>query len=126
MENLSIEQTDDRPYVNFIHENGTMEINGKSLPEDVSTFYLPILEWLNKYSLNPNNTTEFTFKFTYFNTASSKMILDILLVLESMKGDNRQVIVNWYYPYYDEDMKDAGKEYSEMVDLQFNHIGYTP
>lgn len=44
----------------------------------------PILEWLNPYAKDPLPETELTFKFTYFNTASSKLILDILTVLEKM------------------------------------------
>jgi len=117
---------DDSPNVSFTHENGKLEISGKSLPENVSAFYAPILQWLTDYSLDPQPLTEFTFKLTYFNTASSKLILDLLTILEKMKNEGRNVLVNWYYPDYDEDMKDAGIEYSEMVDVPFNHFSYHP
>ncbi len=117
---------DDSPKVNFSIENGKLEISGKSLPEDVSAFYEPILEWLNNYAKNPQPETELTFKFTYFNTASSKLILDILTVLEKMKDDGNKVLVNWYYPEYDEDMRDAGIEYSEMIDVPFKHFSFNP
>lgn len=117
---------DDSPKVNFSIENGKLEIEGKSLPEDVSAFYEPILEWLNNYAKDPLPETELTFKFTYFNTASSKLILDILTVLERMNDDGKKVLVNWYYPEYDEDMRDAGIEYSEMVDVPFKHFSFNP
>jgi hypothetical protein len=126
MDSLIIEPMDDSPNVRFTHENGKLEISGKSLPENVSAFYAPILEWLTNYSLNPQPSTEFTFRLTYFNTASSKLILDLLTILEKMKNEGRNVLVNWYYPDYDEDMKDAGIEYSEMVDVPFNHFSYHP
>jgi len=126
MDNLFIEPTDDQPKVEFFHDTGEFIISGKSLPEDVSSFYKPVMEWLQKYSLQPNLVTELTFKLTYFNTASSKVILDMLMIMEKIQDSKKQVTVNWYYPVYDEDMKEAGEEYSEMVDLQFNYISYTP
>lgn len=126
MDNLLFIEKDDSPKVNFIHETGKLEISGKSLPEDVFSFYKPILEWLNQYALESFSETEFTFKLTYFNTASSKLLLDILTILEKMKDTGKKVHVNWYYPEYDEDMRDAGIEYSEMVDVPFKHFSYHP
>ncbi len=126
MDNLILDEMDDSPKVKFSHENGKLELSGKSLPEDVSTFYQPILDWLTEYSETPAGETEFTFKLTYFNTASSKLILDILSILEKMKDDGRKVVVKWFYPEYDEDMRDAGQEYSEMVDVPFEHFSYNP
>ncbi len=126
MYSLILDGMDDSPKVNFSIENGKLEIGGKSLPEDVSAFYEPILEWLNNYAKEPLPETELTFKFTYFNTASSKLILDILTILEKMNDDGKKVLVNWYYPEYDEDMRDAGIEYSEMVDVPFKHFSFNP
>ena len=126
MYSLILDSMDDSPKVNFSNENGKLEISGKSLPEDVSAFYGPILDWLNEYAKDPQPETELTFKFTYFNTASSKLILDILSVLEKMKESGNKVLVNWYYPEYDEDMRDAGVEYSEMVDVPFKHFSFLP
>jgi hypothetical protein len=126
MENLIFEEMDDSPRVFFAQDNGKLEISGKSLPENVSTFYGPVLEWLNKYAEKPHPETEITFKLTYFNTASSKILLDLLTILEKMHEEGKKVKVKWYYPEYDEDMRDAGIEYSEMVDLPFEHFTYHP
>jgi len=126
MNDLILKEMDDSPKINFLHDSGKFEISGKSLPEDVGSFYKPILEWLTEYAKKPQPETEFTFKLTYFNTASSKLILDILSILEKMHAEGKKVLVNWYFPEYDEDMRDAGIEYSEMVELPFNHISYHP
>jgi hypothetical protein len=126
MNSLIIEETDDSPKISFTPENGKLMISGKSLPEDVNTFYHPVLEWLNSYAQKTQSDTELTFKLTYFNTASSKLILDILTILEKMNEAGKKVIVNWYYHEYDEDMRDAGIAYSEMVDVPFKHFIYHP
>jgi len=124
MELLRIEQTDDSPLVILDQENNCFEISGKSLPEDVVDFYQPVLDWLMAYKNNPNSKTEFTIKLVYFNTASSKLILDILMLLEEMAEEGRDVIVKWLSHKSDEDMQEAGKEYEEMIDVQFEHITY--
>jgi len=124
MEALRIEQTDDSPLVVFDREGNVLEISGKSLPEDVAEFYKPVLNWLNDYRKDPNEKTILDLKLIYFNTASSKKILDILMVLEEMSEDGRDVLVRWHAPARDEDMQEAGKEYEEMVEVPFEHLTY--
>jgi hypothetical protein len=124
MEALRIEQTDDSPNVELDQERGHFEIFGKSLPEDVEDFYRPVLNWLEDYRLNPNPVTEFIIKFIYFNTASSKMILDILMILEEMAEEGRDILIKWISLASDEDMQEAGREYEEMVDVPFEHVTY--
>lgn len=124
METLRLEQTDDSPSVVLDKENNRFEISGKSLPEDVVDFYQPVLDWLNSYRSEPNSKTEFSFKLTYFNTASSKLILDILMIFEEMVEEGHNVLIKWFSLQSDEDMQEAGKEYEEMVDVPFEHVTY--
>jgi len=124
MEPLRLEQTDDSPLIELDQENNLFEISGKSLPEDVVDFYMPVLDWLNVYRANPNPKTEFSFKLIYFNTASSKLILDILMIFEEMVEDGHDVMVKWLSLQSDEDMQEAGKEYEEMVEVPFEHATY--
>lgn len=122
MNALYITGTDDCPDVILDKEKAIFQLSGKSLPEDVSSFYAPLLKWLEEYAKNPLEKTSFNIKLHYFNTASSKLILDIFMLLETMKENGKSVEVNWFYPDYDEDMKEAGIEYSEMVEIPFNYI----
>ena len=124
METLRLEQTDDSPLIELDQENNLFEISGKSLPEDVVDFYMPVLDWLNVYRANPNPKTEFSFKLIYFNTASSKLLLDILMIFEEMVEEGHAVTVKWFSLQSDEDMQEAGKEYEEMVDVPFEHATY--
>ncbi len=124
MEVIKIQGTDDTPTVTLEADKGLFEISGRSLPEDVTVFYAPILSWLDDYAGSPNPKTVFTFKLVYFNTASSKLLLDILVKLEKIHEDGHDVLVKWCYPEDDEDMKDAGEEYSEIVDIPFEQVSY--
>ncbi|HEX2935078.1 MAG TPA: DUF1987 domain-containing protein [Bacteroidales bacterium] len=122
MEVMKIAGTDDTPSVILDVNSNIFEIAGRSLPEDVAAFYNPILEWLDQYSQNPKPKTVFNFRLIYFNTASSKMLLDILMKLEDLHKAGKEALVKWYYPEDDEDMKEAGEEYADIVDVPFEQI----
>jgi hypothetical protein len=50
--------------------------------------------------------------------------MDILLILEEMAEEGREVLVRWHSMESDEDMQEAGKEYEEMIDVPFEHSTY--
>ncbi|MEZ5072920.1 MAG: DUF1987 domain-containing protein [Bacteroidales bacterium] len=124
MESLKRDPSDDSPRVVLDKAGQILEISGKSLPEDVVDFYQPILNWFHGYRADPNPKTVVTFRFIYFNTASSKMILDILMILELMVEDGRDVLVRWESSGSDDDMQQAGREYEDMVDVPFEHATF--
>jgi len=123
MKAIMIEASHSTPAINFC-EDGRLLIEGRSLPEDVSSFYEPVLNWLNEYAEKPNKKTIFNFKLTYFNTASSKLLLDILMKLEEMHEKGQDVLIRWHYPEDDEDMAEAGEEYADIVDVPFEQVSY--
>lgn len=127
MQVIKIEGTDDTPKVTLDAnpENPFMEISGRSLPEDVVAFYDPILEWLDEYAENPLEKTVLNIKLEYFNTASSKLLLDILLKLEDMHDAGNDVLVRWHFPDDDEDMEEAGEEYEDIVEVPFEQVSYS-
>ena len=125
METIKIQGTEDTPKIILDADNEIMEISGRSLPEDVSAFYEPVLNWLNEYAEKPNKKTIFNFKLTYFNTASSKLLLDILMKLEEMHENGNDVLIRWHYPEDDEDMEEAGEEYADIVDVPFEQVSYS-
>jgi hypothetical protein len=124
METIKIQGSEDTPKIILDAGNEILEISGRSLPEDVSSFYEPVLNWLNEYAENPNKKTVFNFKLTYFNTASSKLLLDILMKREEMHEKGQEVLIRWHYPEDDEDMAEAGEEYADIVDVPFEQVSY--
>ncbi|MBQ5453523.1 MAG: DUF1987 domain-containing protein [Bacteroidales bacterium] len=121
MEPFIKEPTIDTPRVVLDAESGVFEISQMSLPEDAVDFYAPIINWLMEYSENPQKETVFNMKLEYFNTASSKQLIQILLLLGNLKGKT-DIKVNWYYKEIDEDMQALGEEYSQIINLPFNLI----
>jgi hypothetical protein len=121
MKKINLEGTEDTPKIILDPENGIYEISGRSLPEDCAQFYKPILEWLDGYTGGKMN---FEIKLDYFNTASSKLILDILNRLEKIKEKGNDIKISWYHQEDDEDMQEAGEEFSELVEVPFEIKAY--
>ncbi|MCT4562548.1 MAG: DUF1987 domain-containing protein [Crocinitomicaceae bacterium] len=122
MENLLIEGSAKTPTVNFNSEAGLIELKGRSIPENSVEFYQPLNEWIDSYAQNPKGETVVEIKLEYFNTSSSKCILDLFKKLESMNGSGTSVKVNWYFEEDDEDMEEAGEDYQAIIGLPFNMI----
>ena len=110
------------PYVLLDAKNGIIEISGRSFPEDANRFYKPILRWVDEYISSPNANTQLNLKFSYFNTASSKKILELIKKISSIKKTENKLIINWYYDEGEDDMLNAGNDFSSVVDVPFKFI----
>ena len=131
MDIFKSELTNNTPLVLLDHNKNLIEFEGDSRPEDVQKFYSPIIEWLENYekhlsSIKDNTsrkiTTTCNFKFEYFNSSSVKYVMDIILKLGEITTSNGVLLVlNWYYDEQDEDMKESGEEFEDMLDIKFNY-----
>ena len=119
MEDLKYEGSAKTPVVEF-SSNGELFLKGRSIPENSIEFYKPLIEWLESYSESPNSTTVLSVQLEYFNTSSSKCILDVFKKLESISGS--EITVKWHYEEDDEDMLEAGEDYEAIIDLPFEMI----
>jgi hypothetical protein len=119
------EASSDTPRVVLNKEQNLFEFSGKSLPEDVNSFYDPIIQWLSEYFQDPNPETVIDFNLDYLNTASSKSLLSLFLVIEAAKNAGKNIRIIWRYFEDDEDMHDVGEEYSEIIKVPFELISYT-
>jgi hypothetical protein len=124
MEPLILQETQATPKVVFDKKNERMEISGNSLPEDVMTFYNLLVNWLQEYVKDPNPHTIMDIRLYYFNSSSSKVMVDVIAPLEALVKKGLKVEINWYYLEVDEDMLSTGKEYEEMFNIPFNFISY--
>lgn len=119
MENLRIEGTPKTPEVEF-KGSGELLLKGRSIPENSVEYYAPLMDWIDSYGNSPEPNTLVNVQLEYFNTSSSKCILDVFKKLESINGSS--VKVKWYYEEDDEDMLEAGEDYDAIIDLDFEMI----
>ena len=100
-----------------------MEFKGRSTPENSVEFYDPINKWLIQFISEAVAIPVIVMlKFEYFNTSSSKCILDVLKKFAELKKTGADVKVEWYYEQDDDDMKEAAEDYSDIVKIPFEII----
>ncbi|MFK7785487.1 MAG: DUF1987 domain-containing protein [Crocinitomicaceae bacterium] len=119
MEKLHIEGSAKTPSVSFDGQAGILEMRGRSIPENSIEFFQPLMDWIDGYGSSPTESTQVDMKLEYFNTSSSKCILDLFKRLEKINNGNSSVLINWFYETDDEDMQEAGEDYAAIVDLKF-------
>ena len=122
MDPLYIKASEDTPKVLFDPLREIFEISGRSLPEDVNHFFKPVVKWLEDYFKVPNEKTVLVLNLNYFNTASSKILDEIFSYLDDKVSDGFDVEIKWYCGEDDEDIMEAGYEFSENVDLPFEVV----
>ncbi|MDZ4847569.1 MAG: DUF1987 domain-containing protein [Chitinophagales bacterium] len=120
MNQLNLEGTNKTPTISFHAETGTLEIKGRSIPENSVEFYAPLFLWIDAYVAQPKGDTRVLVQLEYFNTSSSKCLLDIFRKLEPLhQSAKSKVTVSWLYEEEDEDMMEAGDDYQTIVKLPF-------
>lgn len=122
MESIKIEGSPKTPTVDFDKDGGVLAIKGRSIPENSIDFYKPLIDWIDEYALQPKEETVIHMQLEYFNTSSSKCILDVFKKLENIKKAGKAVRVKWHYEEDDEDMLEAGEDYDAIIDLDFEMI----
>ena len=122
MEPINIEETSRTPMIRYNPEKNKIEIRGKSIPEDPRDFFNPVLKWFEEFTSSPPEYTDVDVKLEYFNTSSSKCILDVFKKLEAIHKAKHDVEINWYYEEDDEDMLEAGEDYESIIRIPFKMI----
>lgn len=110
------------PSVKFDPTSGKLELRGRSIPENSIEFYKPLNDWIDQYGEQPQKETTVDIKLEYFNTSSSKCILDLFKKMERLNGGSTSVHINWYFEEDDEDMEEAGEDYQAIIKLPFTMI----
>lgn len=121
LEKYIIQEEDDTPEIFLDSKDGIIRFMGKSIPENAVSFYKPIIDWLNAYKDEPAFQTDVSFKFDYYNTATDRQLVKILLILEEISKNNK-VDVEWHYNTGDISMLNDGKKFKELIDLNIEII----
>jgi hypothetical protein len=110
MQNIFIEATSSTPQVNF-DVSGRLMMKGRSLILNVKEFYGPLNEWINNLNCP---VVRFTIDFDYFNSASSKQILEMLKMIDS-NNNVKDFDVFWHFEKDDEDILEIGQIFEERL-----------
>jgi hypothetical protein len=110
MEKLHVEPTQYLPLVDFTEE-GKLKIEGRSIPEDATKIFNPLIDYVDELSVGK---VVFDIKLDYFNTASSKKILELLKHLDANQKV-KEIQVNWHFEEGDEDSVETAGIFEEFL-----------
>ena len=131
MENLFIEATELTPKVDFDLTTGVLEISGVSRPEDVLVFFDLPLDWIQTLNIalsedsslaNQLPPLKLLFNMTYYNTSSSKYLIQVLKSIKTVMDYGVTLSVEWHYEEGDEKMREDGEDLAEVVEIQFEYF----
>lgn len=124
MEIIQIKATDNSPSVVLNHIDGFMEFTGKSYPENTFEFYKPLTTWIEEYFTSyEKEKTLVNIKLTYFNSATTQILFDILDAIND--GKSHLVEIHWYYDSKNENGLDDYEDFSEEFEsLKIQAVEY--
>jgi len=124
MENLDIKATKYTPAIHFDYQQNVLEMKGESYPENTAEFYGPVISWLHHYlEVISSQKVRLDIELYYFNSSSSKVLLNILDLLEEAASQGKSITINWIYEEDDEDNQEFGEEFQEdLQSLTFNLV----
>jgi hypothetical protein len=103
------------PSVDFNAETGVCLLAGESYLEETEKFYYPLIDWIREFAAQKTKPLIFNFKLSYFNTSSSKCLVDLMTALKASESEGAQIITNWYYDPENEDYEEELEEVEDLI-----------
>jgi hypothetical protein len=122
MEVITLEATESTPKILFDHQTGELRLSGRSIPENATRFYYPLLDWLNEYAESPAEQTKFEFYLEYINSISQKMVLEILNIAQRMRQNSKSISIVWRYDEDDDEMLEEAQVFAQKFELEIQII----
>ncbi len=113
MSDLVIKPTKSTPAVEFLAAEGRLLIQGESYPEHAVKFYEPVLQWIREYLASMAAPLRLTMDIVYFNSSSSKILMNLFDLLEEAAAGGRDVRVVWRHHEENESAQECGEEFRE-------------
>lgn len=120
---IKIERTISTPELLFDTEKGQIRMAGESFPENAVNFYKPFMEALAAYLNTDFEKLDVEFELIYFNSSTSKILMNIIESLDKKAEAGKRVVVNWLCSEENDMIIECGEELGEdFSHLEFNVI----
>lgn len=127
MEDLIVEGGKSTPSISFRAQEHRLELKGDSYPENAASFYAPVFQWLQTYiNTLEGNDVVVDLEISYFNSSSSKVLMDFFDLLDQAASKGNAITINWRYHADNEMALEYGEEFKEdLTDVQFNLVEFS-
>ena len=121
---LKIEATEKTPKVEYNSGKNELQMDGICIPEQTHDFFKPILNFITYLESTPPKTFILTVNLHFFNTGSARYILEVMKSVRKLKDVGVDVKYKWFYNEEDEDIEEAGRSYSFILNEPFEMIPF--
>lgn len=123
MRMIEIKATEESPAICVKDEGKVLCICGRSTSTLAADSFRQVALWLDEFGKQEGlPPLTFEFQLEYYNTLTSRLLLDMLFKLEKLFEKGHLIRVHWHYDRFDADLREAGEAYSAMVSLPFEFI----
>ena len=129
LKNIFTEPTGKTPQIDFNYLTGELILAGKSIPENATKIYEPLLTWVNEYVKISRQTTNLRLNLVYFNTASAIWLAKIVSSLSKIENPESILFIHLYFDIEDfdsmdvEDIKDTLIPFVDIINSSSISIG---
>lgn len=104
------EQTERSPLVTF--DGGELVIKGRSFMDNAADFYRNLVAHIANLGADGFAVSVC---LDYFNTSSSKCLLELFRAFEKMNKEGKNYSVKWYFDENCPDIEEAGEDYKDLM-----------
>jgi S-adenosylmethionine synthetase len=125
MEVFKIKPTKSTPEITLDHNTHIHTLKGESYPENSMEFYKGVFDWLDEYieTLDSEQEVIFNVELVYFNSSSSKVLMDMFDLFDDACENGKNILVNWIYEEDNEAILEYGEEFAEDYEsLNFHFV----
>lgn len=116
LQHVEISEMNGNPNILLDPEKGLISISGASSPLSTTVYFDPIFDWLNLYDLSGKKPLSVYFHFKYYNTYTSKFLVNFVWECNRLLKKGKSVSFYWYHDVEDDEMR----EFGEYLQTRFN------
>lgn len=117
LEHMQVASQEDMPLVKFNREKGLLLIKGKSLSENATEFYDPLITIVDNYLCQEEKITCY-FYFKAFNLSTTKSLFQLFKTLGEYHLLGSKITVHWFADWHNSEMIQTGIDYAEMYGIK--------
>jgi len=117
MEKLVIQESlKNCPGIVYFIDNNTLEISGRSIPENPELIFKRLNDWITLH-FEKNKSLYVNIVLEYINSGSSKFLYEILKKLSDYGQAGKEVTLKWLYEEDHEAMLELGEHYRDTAGI---------
>ena len=124
MQDIYLAPERDKPEVDFKFSQHHLTLRGESFPENALAFYGPITSALMEYlGGTQGQDIRVDIELRYFNSSSTKILLNLFRMLDQASSNRNVVHLNWYHDAEDDTVLDFGNDVAQdFITLKYQAV----